>query len=60
MLKIECLSAEISYNCCRFMFDAKNGMFIPLEENGPGLQPNPFPPNHIKLKHYRLAGKYLV
>ena len=41
----------------RFIFDPKNEMFLPLEEGGPGLQPNPFPPPHIKQKHYRLAGK---
>jgi len=41
----------------RFVFDPRNEMFVPLEEEGPGLQPNPFPPPHIKLKHYRLAGK---
>jgi len=41
----------------RYIFDPRNEMFLPLEEEGPGLQPNPFPPPHIKLKHYRLAGK---
>lgn len=41
----------------RFIFDPENQMFVPLEEGAMSVGPNPFPPSHIKGKHYRLAGK---
>jgi len=40
----------------RYIFNPDNGLFVPIEE-GQSLQPNPFPPSHIKLKHFRMAGK---
>jgi hypothetical protein len=40
----------------RFIFDPRNQLFVPLEEGHLSVQPNPHPPPHIKLKHYRLAG----
>jgi len=41
----------------KFLFDPSNEIFIPLEEGSSSVGPNPFPPSHIKLKHFRLAGK---
>jgi len=41
----------------KFIFDPENQMFIPMEEDSRSVGPNPFPPAHIKGKHYRLAGK---
>jgi len=41
----------------KFIFDPQNEIFVPLEEGSSSVGPNPFPPSHIKLKHYRLAGK---
>jgi len=43
----------------RFIFDPKNGMFVPLDSDAdPGcpVHLNPNPPPHIKPKHYTLAG----
>ena len=40
----------------RHIFNPDNEMFLPIED-GQSLQPNPHPPSHIKLKHYRMAGK---
>ena len=40
----------------RFIFEPGNGLFVPLEEGALSVQPNPHPPPHVKLKHYRLAG----
>ena len=41
----------------KFIFDPENQIFVPLEEGAMSVGPNPFPPPHIKGKHYRLAGK---
>ena len=41
----------------KFIFDPENEIFVPLEEGSNSVAPNPFPPSHIKLKHFRLAGK---
>merc|ERR1719357_329594 len=41
----------------RFIFDPENQIFVPMEEGAMSVGPNPFPPSHIKGKHYRLAGK---
>ena len=41
----------------RFIFDPRNQLFVPLEEERLTVQPNPHPPPHIKLKHFRLAGE---
>ena len=41
----------------KHVFDPSNKIFIPLEESSSSVLPNPFPPSHVKLKHFRLAGK---
>ena len=41
----------------RFIFNPDNQIFVPLEEGAMSVGPNPCPPQHIKQKHYRLAGK---
>ena len=41
----------------KFVFDPVNQIFVPIEEGSSSVGPNPFPPSHVKLKHFRLAGK---
>ena len=39
------------------IFKPENGLFVPLEDDSSTVGPNPFPPSHVKLKHFRMAGK---
>jgi hypothetical protein len=32
---------------------------MPVEAGGNGVQPNPYPPKHVKTEHYKLIGKLL-
>ena len=41
----------------KHVFHPDTEMFVPLEEGSSSVGPNPFPPSHVKLKHFRLAGK---
>ena len=41
----------------KYIFDPVNQIFISMEESSSSVGPNPFPPPHVKLKHFRFAGK---
>ena len=43
----------------KFIFNPENRVFMPVEAGGNGVQPNPYPPKHVKTDHYKLIGKLL-
>ena len=43
----------------KHIFNPENNIFLSIEADGNGVQPNPYPPKHVKMDHYRLIGKLL-